>query len=69
MMAEGPVRYAVRVTLHYAVLVMIALICAIPLLWTLSVALGIRGAGASRTQRRFIGGLGIRGVGSLKYLI
>jgi NhaP-type Na+/H+ or K+/H+ antiporter len=35
----------------------------------LSVALGIRGAGASRSQRWLIGWFGIRGVGSLYYLM
>ena len=35
----------------------------------LSVALGIRGAGASRTQRWLLGWFGIRGVGSLYYLM
>ncbi|MCG2593146.1 sodium:proton antiporter [Ramlibacter sp. XY19] len=34
-----------------------------------SVALGIRGAGASRSQRWLIGWFGIRGVGSLYYLM
>jgi putative chitobiose transport system permease protein len=43
MMAEGPLRYALRITAHYAVLIAIALVCAIPLLWTLSVALGTQG--------------------------
>src|SRR5689334_7637142 len=43
MMAEGPLRYAMRITAHYAVLVVIALVCALPLLWTLSIALGTRG--------------------------
>ena len=35
----------------------------------LSVALGIRGAGASRSQRWLIGWFGIRGVGSIYYLM
>jgi ABC-type spermidine/putrescine transport system permease subunit II len=36
-------RRALRTTLHYAVLVLIALVCAFPFLWTLSVAIGSEG--------------------------
>jgi len=43
MMGEGPLRYGLRTSAHYAVVIAIALVCAIPLLWTLSVALGTQG--------------------------
>ena len=36
-------RRGVRIALHYAVLVLIALVCAFPFLWTLSVAIGTEG--------------------------
>jgi putative chitobiose transport system permease protein len=36
-------RRALRTTLHYSVLVLIALVCAFPFLWTLSVAIGNEG--------------------------
>jgi putative chitobiose transport system permease protein len=36
-------RRSVRIALHYAVLVLIALVCAFPFLWTLSVAIGTEG--------------------------
>jgi putative chitobiose transport system permease protein len=43
MTQEPRLQRAVRVTVHYAVLVAIALVCAFPLLWTLSVAIGTQG--------------------------
>ena len=38
-----PIRRALRVALHYAVLIAIALVCAFPMLWTLAIALGTQG--------------------------
>jgi len=33
----------IRATLHYAVLLLIGLVCAFPFLWTLSIAIGTQG--------------------------
>jgi putative chitobiose transport system permease protein len=43
MTQEPRLQRTVRLTVHYAVLVAIALVCAFPLLWTLSVAIGTQG--------------------------